>query len=178
MTNDPNWKLRDVPAFTLESSDVRAGEPLPQWARSGIAGAGGDDRSPELHWSGAPAETQSYVVTMYDPDAPTSSGWWHWAVANLPATTTSLPQNAGDPDAGLMPAGTFTVPNELRLQRYMGAAPPPGHGPHRYFFTVTALDIPSIEIDANATPGLLGFMIFDHAIARAQFSATSETPND
>ena len=115
---------------------------------------------------------------MFDPDAPTSSGWWHWAVANLPASTTSLPQNAGDPDAGLLPASAFTVPNELRLQRYMGAAPPPGHGPHRYFFTVTALDVESLELDANATPGLLGFLMFDHAIARAQFVATSQTPDD
>ena len=151
---------------------------MPQWARSGIAGAGGDDRSPELRWSGAPAQTRSFVVTCFDPDAPTSSGWWHWAVANLPAETGSLAQNAGDPDAGLLPAGAFTVPNELRLQRYMGAAPPPGHGPHRYVFTVTALDVASLEIDANATPGLLGFMIFDHVLARAQLTATSETPNE
>lgn len=176
MTNDPNWKLRDVPSFTLESPDVSPGAPLPQWARSGIAGAGGEDRSPELRWSGAPAATRSYVVQVYDPDAPTSSGWWHWAVANIPASTTSLPQNAGDPDAGLLPEGAFTVPNELRLQRYMGAAPPAGHGPHRYFFTVTALDVERLDLDANATPGLLGFLIFDHAIARAQFYATSETP--
>jgi Raf kinase inhibitor-like YbhB/YbcL family protein len=174
VTNDPNWKLRDVPAFTLESPDVTPGEPLPQWARA--TGAGGQDRSPALTWSGAPAETQSYVVTVYDPDAPTSSGWWHWAVANLPASTTSLPQNAGDPDAGLLPAGALTLPNEARQPRYGGAWPPPGHGPHRYFFTVTALDIPVVELPADATPGMLGFMIFDHAIARAQVWATSETP--
>lgn len=176
MTNDPNWKLRDVPSFSLESPDAAAGQPLPRWARAG--GAGGADRSPALIWSGAPAETQSYVVTVYDPDAPTSSGWWHWAVANIPASVTALPQNAGDPDAGLLPAGALTLPNEARAPRYGGAWPPPGHGPHRYFFTVTALDIPSVEIAPDATPGLLGFLIFDHAIARAQFWATSETPNE
>lgn len=176
MTNDPNWKLRDVPSFALESPDVAPGAVLPHWARSGIAGAGGDDRSPELRWSGAPAETKSFAVQVFDPDAPTSSGWWHWAVANLPPSTTFLPQNAGDPDAALLPAGAVTVANELRLRRYMGAAPPPGHGPHRYFFTVTALDVESLELDAEATPGLLGFLMFDHAIARAQFTAISETP--
>ena len=176
MTNDPNWKLRDVPAFTLESPDVAPGAALPQWARSGIAGAGGEDRSPALNWSGAPAQTKSFVLQCFDPDAPTSSGWWHWAVANLPASTTALPRNAGDPDAGLLPAGAVTVPNELRLPRYMGAAPPSGHGPHRYFFTVTALDVAELDLGDSATPGLLGFMIFDHAIARAQFFATSETP--
>jgi Raf kinase inhibitor-like YbhB/YbcL family protein len=173
VTNDPNWKLRDVPAFTLESADVAPGEPLPRWAWA--AGAGGQDRSPALAWSGAPPATQSFVVTVYDPDAPTSSGWWHWAVANLPASTSSLPQNAGDPDAGLLPAGAITLPNEARERRFGGAWPPPGHGPHRYFFTVTALDIPSVDVAPDATPGMLGFTIFDHAIGRGQFWATSET---
>ena len=129
-----------VPAFALESPDVAPGAALPQWARSGIAGAGGNDRSPNCA-GGARPPRPGVSLHVYDPDAPTSSGWWHWAVADLPASATSLPQNAGDPDAGLMPASAFTVPNELRLQRYMGAAPPAGHGPHRYFFTVTALDV-------------------------------------
>ncbi|CAN5117827.1 hypothetical protein BH11ACT3_BH11ACT3_14380 [soil metagenome] len=176
MANDPNWNLPDVPSFVLESPDFDAGGALPQWARSGIAGAGGDDRSPALSWSGAPAGTQSYAVTVYDPDAPTGSGFWHWAVANLPASTTSLAQNAGDPDAGLLPEGALTLPAEMRLSRYVGAAPPAGHGQHRYFFTVTALDVPVIEIDPQATPALLGFMIFTQAIGRAQLMGTSETP--
>jgi len=162
-----------VPAFALESPDVRPGQQLPTWARA--TGAGGDDRSPELRWSGAPAETQSFVVQVFDPDAPTSSGWWHWAVANLPATTTALAQNAGDPDAGLLPPGALTLPNETRAARYGGAWPPPGHGPHRYFFTVTALDVAAIDIGADATPGMLGFLMFGHALARAQFFATSHT---
>jgi Raf kinase inhibitor-like YbhB/YbcL family protein len=174
VTNDPNWKLREVPSFVLESPDVAPGASLPTWARS--ADAGGEDRSPELRWSGAPAGTRSFVVQCFDPDAPTSSGWWHWAVANLPATTASLPRNAGDPDAGLLPEGALTIPNEKRLARFQGAAPPSGHGPHRYFFTVTALDIAQVEIAVDATPGMLGFLIHDHAIARGQFFATSETP--
>lgn len=173
MANHPNWNLPDVPSFTLESPDVAAGGALPQWARA--AGAGGQDRSPALSWSGAPDGTQSYVLTVFDPDAPTSSGWWHWAVVNLPASTTSLPQNAGDPDAGLLPAGAVTLPNELREARFGGAWPPPGHGPHRYFFTVTALDVPRLDVPADATPGLAGFQVFAHAIGRAQFVATSET---
>lgn len=157
----------------LTSPDVAPGGALPVWARA--SGAGGADRSPELLWSGAPAGTRSFVVQMFDPDAPTSSGWWHWAVANLPASVTSLPQNAGDPDAGLLPAGALTVPNEARQPRYGGAWPPPGHGPHRYFFTVTALDVDTLDIGADATPGMLGFLMFGHAIGRAQFFATSET---
>lgn len=176
MSNHPNWRLPDVATFRLESPDFEEGHTLPQWARSGIAGAGGEDRSPTLHWEGAPSGTRSFALTMFDPDAPTGSGWWHWAVCNIPAKITSLPQNAGDPDAGLLPPGSLTLPNELRLARYLGAAPPTGHGEHRYFFTLSALDVERLDIAADATPGLLGFMLRDHIVARAQLTGVSETP--
>lgn len=176
MTNDPNWRLREVPSFPLSSPDFADGEPLPVWARSGIAGAGGEDVSPELSWSDVPAGARSLVVTCFDPDAPTSSGWWHWAVCNLPADLTGLPRNAGDPTAGLLPAGALTLPCEIRLDRFQGAAPPSGHGPHRYVFTVSALDISAVEIATDATPAMLGFLIAPHVIARAQLTGTSETP--
>jgi len=175
MTNDPNWRLPDVPTFTLVSPDFGAGDTLPQWARSGIAGAGGEDRSPILHWEGAPSGTRSFVLTAYDPDAPTGSGWWHWAVYNIAASVTSLPQDAGNPDAGLLPAGAVTLPNELRLARYLGAAPPAGHGEHRYFFTVSALDVERLDVPDGATPALLGFIARDHVIARAQLVGVSAT---
>jgi len=175
VTNDPFWRLPEVPLFTLESPDFADGDDLPQWARSGIAGAGGEDRSPALVWSGAPATTQSYVVMMYDPDAPTGSGWWHWAVHGIPASVTSLPQNAGDPDAGLLPEGAVTVANELRLQRFLGAAPPAGHGDHRYYFIVNALDVPSLEVPEDATPALLGFILREHLVGRAVLTGLSRT---
>jgi Raf kinase inhibitor-like YbhB/YbcL family protein len=176
MANDPNWRLPDVPTFLLSSPDFEDGAKLPQSARSGIAGAGGDDRSPGLNWEGAPSGTKSYAVTLYDPDAPTGSGWWHWAVYNIPASVTSLSPDAGNPDAGLLPPGAITLPNEIRLERYLGAAPPAGHGEHRYFFTVSALDVATLDIDAGSTPALLGFTLFSHVIARAQLVGTSETP--
>lgn len=176
MTNDPNWRLPEVPDFRLTSPDLVPGGAMPQWARSGIAGAGGEDRSPTLHWEGAPSGTRSFVVTMYDPDAPTGSGWWHWAVYNIAADITSLPQGAGDPDAGLLPPGAITLPNEVRLERYLGAAPPAGHGEHRYVFTVSALDVERLDLPAGSTPGFLGFSLLDHIVARAQLTVTSETP--
>lgn len=176
MANDPNSRLPEVPSFTLTSEDFEQGSPLPRSTRSGIAGAGGDDRSPQLSWSGAPEGTKSFVLTMYDPDAPTGSGWWHWAVHGLPGELTSLPANAGDPDAGLLPEVAVTLPNELRLERYLGAAPPSGHGEHRYFFTLSALDVPSLDIPAGSTPAHLGFALRDHIIGRAQLMGTSETP--
>ncbi|MDF1478945.1 YbhB/YbcL family Raf kinase inhibitor-like protein [Leifsonia sp. H3M29-4] len=175
MTNDPNWRLPEVPAFSLTSPDFAEGETLPQWARSGIAGAGGEDRSPTLHWDGAPSGTRSFALTMYDPDAPTGSGWWHWAVYNLPAKLSSLPQGAGDPEAGLLPPGAVTLPNEVRLERYLGAAPPAGHGEHRYVFTLSALDVERLELAPDATPAALGFAMRDHVVARAQLTGVSET---
>ena len=175
MTNDPNWRLPEVPSFTLLSPDFEEGDTLPQWARSGIAGAGGEDRSPTLHWEGAPSGTKSFALTVYDPDAPTGSGFWHWAVFNLPAKVTSLSQDAGSPESGLLPAGAVTLPNELRLERFLGAAPPSGHGEHRYVFTVSALDTERLELPEGSTPAALGFTMLGHVVARAQLTGRSET---
>jgi hypothetical protein len=176
MANDPNWRLPDVPEFSVTSPDFSEGDPLPMSARSGIAGAGGDDRSPELRWSGAPADTRSYVVTVYDPDAPTGSGFWHWAVYDIPATSSGLAADSGSPGSGLLPAGAVTVSNEFRMPRYLGAAPPSGHGQHRYVFTVSAIDVDHLDIDEDATPAVLGFTLRDHLVGRAQLMGTSETP--
>jgi Raf kinase inhibitor-like YbhB/YbcL family protein len=176
MANDPNWRLPDVPTFLLSSPEFSEGDTLPVSARSGIAGAGGDDRSPTLNWEGAPAETKSYAVTVYDPDAPTGSGFWHWAVYDIPAGVTSLAGDAGNPAAGLLPPGAVTVRNEIGLERFMGAAPPSGHGEHRYFFTVTALDVPHLDIDAGSTPAVMGFNFLAHIVGRAQLMGVSETP--
>ena len=176
MANDPNWRLPDVANFLLSSPDFAPDGPLPAFARSGIMGAGGQDRSPSLNWEGAPSGTKSYAVTVYDPDAPTGSGFWHWVVYNIPARVTGLAANAGDPDAGLLPPGALTLPNEVRLARYVGAAPPPGNGEHRYFFTVTALDVASLDLDPDSTGAVLGFNFLGHILARAQLMGTTESP--
>lgn len=172
--NNPFARLPEAASFTVTSttvSDGAAWQPA-QWS-SGAPG--GKDVSPQLSWSGAPAGTKSYAVTVYDPDAPTGSGFWHWAVANIPATTTSLPEGAGD-DAGIgLPVGSFQLPNDARLPRYIGAAPPPGHGRHRYFVTVHALDVDDIGIASDSTPALLGFTIAGHILGRATLVATAET---
>lgn len=171
--NDPNWKLPEVPAFTLTSPEFDDGEFLPRWTRA--TGAGGEDRSPTLHWSGAPEATRSYALTCYDPDAPTGSGYWHWAVYNIPADVTALPQGAGDPGSGLLPEGAITLPNEARDERFGGAAPPAGHGPHRYVFTVSALDVDRLDVPSGATPATLGFLMRNHVIGRAQLTGLQET---
>jgi Raf kinase inhibitor-like YbhB/YbcL family protein len=172
---NPYEFLPDVPAFQVTSTDVRDGERLPNAQVSGIFGAGGEDVSPQLSWSGFPAATKSFAVTCFDPDAPTGSGFWHWAVANIPASVTELSAGAGDPDAGKLPAGAIMLNSDASAPRYIGAAPPPGHGPHRYLFAVHALDVEQLPIDASATAAMMGFQMFGHTLARAVIAPTYET---
>lgn len=174
--NDPLWRLPEVPAFDLASDDFEAGGALPVSARAaGASAPSGADRSPELHWSGQPAETRSYVLACFDPDAPTSSGYWHWSLRDVPGGLTALPAGAGDPDAGLTPACAVHGFTESRQQRYEGAAPPQGHGQHRYFFILSALSVAHLEVPADATPAVTSFMLREHLLARAVLMGTSES---
>ncbi|MET7990314.1 YbhB/YbcL family Raf kinase inhibitor-like protein [Amycolatopsis sp. NPDC005232] len=166
--------LPSVPSFTLRSTDIAEGETLTTPHLSGIFGAGGEDRSPQLSWEGFPEGTRSFAVTVYDPDAPTASGFWHWAVFNVPASVTELAANAGDANGSGLPEGAVTLKGDGGVKQFLGAAPPPGHGPHRYYFVVHALDVDSLEIDGDATPAFLGFNLFGHTLARATITAVYE----
>ena len=165
---DPYEFLPRVPSFTLTSQTVRNGRPLPIAQLSGILGVpGGKDISPQLSWSGFPATTKSFVVSMYDPQAPTGSGFWHWVVADIPATTTSLPAGAGVPGSSSLPSPAFQLNGDAGAPRYIGGAPPKGSGVHDYYITVTALDVPASGVTASASGALLGFTIDPHTVARA-----------
>src|SRR6201988_1912951 len=164
--------LPELPTFTLTSDDISDGQPLKMPQVSGIMGGGGEDVSPHLRWSGFPEETRSFAVTVYDPDAPTASGFWHWAVANLPATCTELPSGVGD--GGVLPGSAVTLVNDAGMRRYVGAAPPPGHGPHRYFVAVHAVKVEKVGPSEDASPAYLGFNRSTHAIARAVIPGTYE----
>jgi len=170
----PYDTLPEVPAFRVTSTDVRDGAGLPTPQVSGIFGAGGDDISPQLSWTAFPAETKSFVVTCYDPDAPTGSGFWHWAVVDIPASVTSLPTGAGDETGSGLPPGAFQLRNDAGLARYLGAAPPPGHGPHRYFFAVQAVSVETLGVSEDASNALLGFSMFGQTLARATLVCTHE----
>jgi hypothetical protein len=172
MSKPPYDNLPDLPTFTLTSESVTDGQPLAMAQVSGIMGAGGEDVSPQLSWSGFPEETRSFAVTVYDPDAPTGSGFWHWAVANLPATVTDLPDGVGD--GSELPGNALTLVNDTGMRRYVGAAPPPGHGRHRYFIAVHAVDVEKLELSEDASPAYLGFNLFMHAVARAFIHGTYE----
>lgn len=173
MSNDPNWKLPDVPTFTLTSPDFTNGTTMPSWVRG--AAVGGEDRSPELRWSGQPDKAASYVLTVYDPDAPSGSGFWHWTLTNIPGTATSIARGAGTDDS-LLPAGATRHKNEYGTDVFLGMAPPAGHGPHRYFYTLSALDIPTLDVPSDASPAIVGLRLRQHIIGRAQLIGIQETP--
>jgi Raf kinase inhibitor-like YbhB/YbcL family protein len=167
MPRDPFADLPVLPGFNVSSADVPPGSILKNDQVSGIFGAGGNDISPQLSWSGFPAETQSFAITVYDPDAPTLSGFWHWAVADLPATTTELATGAGDESGSGLPEGAVQLVNDGGVRQFLGAAPPEGHGEHRYFITVWAVGVPKLGVPAQASPAVLVFNLFSHALARA-----------
>lgn len=151
-------------SFTLKSDNM-GGQLLKEQEFSGF-GCNGKNISPELHWNDAPRETKSFAVTVYDPDALTGSGWWHWVVYNLSSSTTSLSEDFGN----------ITKPSSLKAVQgitdfgtagFGGACPPKGDRPHRYIFTVHALNVDHLDLDDKASPALIGYMINAHSIAKA-----------
>ncbi|RZJ46386.1 MAG: YbhB/YbcL family Raf kinase inhibitor-like protein [Brevundimonas sp.] len=152
--------------FTLTSNDITDGGVLPD---AQVKAKG--DTSPHLSWSGAPEGTKSYAVTCYDPDAPTGSGFWHWTVANIPADVTELKTGASSAD---LPAGAVEGRTDYGPAGFGGAAPPPGHGPHRYIFTVFAVDTDKLDVTPDNSGAVFGFNLHFHTLAKATITATYE----
>lgn len=150
--------------FTLGSKDL--GGQFTHAFVAGNFGYSGKNQSPELHWSNPPSGTKSFAVTMYDPDAPTGSGFWHWVVINIPASATQLLQGAGNANLKLAPAGSLQGLNDTGAQGYQGPCPD-GDTPHRYFITVYALNTDKLPAPPNATAALTGFLLNKAAIAKA-----------
>lgn len=172
---DPYAALPQVPAFTVTSDDFANLEPFAPAQYSGKMGVpGGQDESPQLSWAGAPEGTRSFAVTMFDPDAPTGSGFWHWAVFNIPAAVTSLPGGAANRRE--LPPGAVELANDAGFRGFVGAAPPAGHGPHRYMVVVHAVDVESLDVPADASPAFLGFALFSHTLGRARIVGLAEVP--
>jgi Raf kinase inhibitor-like YbhB/YbcL family protein len=157
--------LPPVPSFTVTSHDVTEGHHLSNNHVYHSFGMTGENISPQLSWSGFPAETKSFAVTVFDPDAPTGSGFWHWVAIDIPVTVTSLPTGAGAGDLSL-PAGAFHVRNDYMTKDFGGAAPPQGDPPHRYVIAVHAVDSEKLGIDSAVSPAVAGFNLRFHTIGR------------
>jgi Raf kinase inhibitor-like YbhB/YbcL family protein len=160
---DPYDLLPAKPSFTLASDEVADGEQMDASFLAPMAG-GEQDHSPQLSWSGFPAETKSFAVTCFDPDAPTHSGFWHWVLVNVPAAVTELPSGAGS--GGKLPEGAFHVRNDYGAKAWGGPAPPKGDPPHRYVLAVHALDVEQLDVDEDVSPAVVGFNLAFHTLAR------------
>lgn len=163
---NPYELLPQVPSFTVASTAFTDGGELPLRHT-----AGDENISPELSWSGFPEGTKSFLVTCFDPDAPTPAGFWHWTAVNLGSEVTSLPEGAGTGDDSL-PGDAFHVRHDGGGHEYMGSAPPEGDRPHRYIFAVHALDVDSLDVGPDASPTKVAFTALFHTIARGTVTAT------
>ena len=153
-------------AFTLTSGDFTDGGTIANAQVFNSWGFKGGNASPALSWSGAPAGARSFALMVHDPDAPTGSGWWHWVVYNIPATTSSLAAGAGDPQKKLMPAGVVQGRTDYGTVGYGGPAPPPGP-PHHYHFRLYALKVEKLEVPADASAALIGFNVRAQSLGEA-----------
>lgn len=161
VTPDPYALLPAVGSFTVSSNDVTGDQLL---AEAHLFEGG--NTSPQLSWSGFPEETKSFVVTCFDPDAPTPSGFWHWLAVDIPSSVTELATGAGESDATL-PAGAFHTRNDFSNHKFDGAAPPAGDQVHRYYFVVHAVDQEKLGVDEGASAAFVSFNLAFHTLARA-----------
>lgn len=159
-------------AFELTSAEIKPGGRIADEQVFNGFGCQGGNVSPALSWRNAPAGTKSFAVTVYDPDAPTGSGWWHWVVFNIPSNVTSLAKNAGDPAKGLTPAGSVQSRTDFGKPGYGGPCPPAGDKPHRYQITVYALKTDKLPLDENAPAAMVGFFLHQNLLKKAVLSAT------
>ncbi len=165
---EPYAMLPHVASFELTSEDIRHGEPLPE----AVQAPPGGDTSPHLAWSGFPAQTRSFLVNVFDPDAPGASGFWHWVVVDVPVTVTSLARGAGAPDGSRLPPGAFHVRGDHGLAGYDGPGPPHGDRPHRYYYAVHALDVERLGVTVGAMPGAVSIAAVRHTLARGLLMGT------
>jgi Raf kinase inhibitor-like YbhB/YbcL family protein len=160
---------RNMTTFTLTSTDLKTGAFADAQVLNTF-GCSGNNVSPQLSWTSAPAGTKSFVLTMFDPDAPTGSGFWHWVVVNIPASISALP-NGASKDAAKLPVGSLETRTDLGAPGYGGPCPPAGDTPHRYVFTLHALKVEKLDVDLQTSAALVGFNVHMEEIGRATLTA-------
>ncbi len=157
--------------FHVSSPEIQANSMIDKKFEFQGFGCSGENKSPALEWKNAPKDTKSFAVTVYDPDAATGSGWWHWSVINIPANVTALKSDAGAMGGANLPAGASQVRIDYGVAAWGGTCPPVGDKPHRYIFTVHALKVDKLNIPADATAALAGYMINANTIQKTSFTA-------
>jgi Raf kinase inhibitor-like YbhB/YbcL family protein len=165
------WSNAQAADFRLTSQAVKPGSKLSQEQVYKGFGCEGKNLSPDLKWTAGPKGTKSYAVTVYDPDAPTGSGWWHWLVYNLPADVTALKAGSGEVGGKRLPTGAVHGRTDFGTYGFGGACPPEGDKPHRYIFTVFALKTAEIKLPKDASAALIGYMLNANRLAKASFTA-------
>ena len=171
------WILIWIVATSASAADLQVSSPAikdggtikHEQVYSGF-GCSGANISPELQWQNAPKDAKSFAVTVYDPDAPTGSGWWHWVIFNIPATATGLPANAGKVDGGAAPKGSVQSMTDFGQPGYGGPCPPQGNKPHRYIVTVYALKVDQLPLKQDATGAMVGFYLNQNALAKSSLT--------
>lgn len=160
--------------MTLQSEEISDGATIKDEQVANVFGCKGGNKSPSLSWSGAPSDAKSFAITVYDPDAPTGSGFWHWVVFNIPAGTAAIPKNAGSVKAKLMPKGAIQSRTDFGTDGYGGPCPPQGDKPHHYIFTVYAVDEDKLQFakDHNVSAAVVGFELHFHSKAKGTLTAT------
>ncbi|MEQ9889571.1 kinase inhibitor [Pectobacterium zantedeschiae] len=167
-----SFNVSAAASFNISSRDIPSDHRLIQNQVYEGFGCHGSNESPQLEWKNPPEGTKSFAITVFDPDAPTGSGWWHWTVVNIPTQTLNLPTDSGNPNKDKLPAGVVQGRNDFGYAGFGGACPPEGNKPHNYQFTVWALNVDKLPIDKNASGALVGFMLNSHVLAKAQLTAT------
>lgn len=150
--------------FTLESASFGPNTTLANKFVYDQGKCKGDNTSPELHWSGAPEDTKSFAVTLFDPDAQNGAGFWHWMLFDIDAKTTSLEPGAGEAVGSNVPPGSVTTKNQFGNVGYSGPCPPIGDKAHRYVFTVYALRVEKLGLGPDATPAMVKKALEDTTI--------------
>ena|SRR5579872_883293 len=148
-------------SLKVESTSFGHNQTIPKKYAFNGWGSDGDNVSPHVKWSGAPSGTKSFAVTIWDPDAPTTVGFWHWTIFNIPPSVTEI-------EEGKVPSGATQGYTDFGMSQYGGPAPPPGHGPHHYHIRVYALDVDNLPLDKGSTAAVLMFMMRDHILAQGE----------
>jgi len=158
-------------ALSIQSADIAPGSKIYENQVFNAFGCSGKNMSPQISWSDVPPNTKSFAFTVYDPDAPTGSGWWHWVVVNIPAFYKELPANFGVQESSVINDGTNQIRNDFGMYKFGGPCPPQGDKPHRYVFTIYALRTDKLDLKNDVTAAFAGFMINRNTIAKASFEA-------